>query len=306
MRYASPRFVEWGPAWVGAPGHRLMVVLTAPGCAWATDGPGCISCAFPQTMGTGGEPVSSAAYAAQLEEALDHLPEPEDRSGPVAVELFVSGSWLNPGEVPPDAQVALVRRAASVPGVARVLVETRPEYAAAAALRACVEAAGGAVLEVGIGLETADDALRDAGVRKGYSRADLRDAAVRVRDAGAHLLVYVLLKPLGLTDAEAVEDAVATCTWVFDLGAALGLPVRIALEPVFVAADTELELAWRDGQYSPPPLSAAAEVVRRVAHRGAVHVGLSDEGLDAARGATGPEREALGRFNLTQDLGVLG
>ena len=46
-----------------------MVILTAPGCAYARTSGGCTNCGFPQTFGTG-KPVSTEDYLAQVEAAL--------------------------------------------------------------------------------------------------------------------------------------------------------------------------------------------------------------------------------------------
>jgi radical SAM enzyme (TIGR01210 family) len=128
-----------------------MVILTAPGCAWLDLG--CTNCGFPQTFGTG-KPVSAEDYHAQVEAALARIPA--HVQAPVEVDLYDSGSYFNPDEVPEPAQSAMLALAAARPEVASLLVETRPEYVTAARLGRAVSACRGKPLEVGIGLESAN------------------------------------------------------------------------------------------------------------------------------------------------------
>ena len=120
-----PKKVEWIPAQVeGRPGFRLMVILTAPGCAYARTAGGCTNCGFPQTFGTG-KPVSTEDYRAQVEAALARIPG--SIQAPVEVDLYNSGSYFNPEEVPEPAQAAMLALAAARSEVTSLLVESRPE-----------------------------------------------------------------------------------------------------------------------------------------------------------------------------------
>ena len=303
----AAKLVEWVPARVaGREAFRLMVVLAAPGCAWHAKSGGCANCAFPGSLGTG-VPVSAAEYAAQLESALARVPA--DYRGPLQLDLFVSGSFFNADEVPVEAQEALLRRAGQVPGLAHVLVETRPEYVEAAALARARAALGeGPVLEVGIGLESADTVIREQRVNKGFTWEQFEGAARLLAEARVPLLAYVLLKPMDTGEAEAIEDAARSAERVFGLGAALGLQTRVAIEPCFVAPGTPLSRAFEEGRYEPPRLWSVLAVLARIAPLGPVKVGLSDEGLNPARaprnceGCSGRVREALAGFNATQRL----
>jgi len=129
--------------------------------------------------------------------------------------------------------------------------------------------------------------------------------------AGLRLLTYVLLKPLATGEQEAIEDAVATCRRVADLGQRLGGPGRVSLGPCFVARGTVLEAEHLAGRYRPPWLWSAVEVVRRVAPHVELEFGLSDEGLSLSRVAHNCEActprvlAALRAFARSQDPGPL-
>lgn len=309
MDPSQPALVEWSATHRGGqPGRRLMVVLRAPGCAHHGRTGGCTNCGFVQGLATGG-PVGAGHLEAQLAAAARAIPagNPE----PVHVDLYVSGSFLNPSEIPVAAQAGLIARATRLPGVASVAVETRPEFVDAEALDRVRRAAAGTPLEIAIGLESASDVILRERVRKGFGWDDFERAATLVAAAGLRLLTYVLLKPLGTGEREAIEDAVTTCQRVADLGRRLGGPVRAALGPCFVAAGTVLEAEHLAGRYRPPWLWSAVEVVQRAAPLLALEVGLSDEGLARSRVAhncddcTPVVRAALAAFNRSQDAAPL-
>lgn len=306
----KPAVVEWIPARVGGrPGFRLMVVLAAPGCAYYTDAGGCTNCGFPQAFGTGG-PVGVEAYRAQAETALGRIPA--GAVGPVEVDFYCSGSYLNPAEVPDAAQVEMLALAVAHPAVAALLIESRPEYVTPDRLARVAAAAGGKPLEIGIGLESANAAILARRIHKGYTWEDFAAAAALMAAARVGLVAYVLLKPLGVGERAAIEDSTDTALKVFALGRSLGLPVRVALEPCFIAPDTPLQRAFRQGRYRTPWLWSVVEVVSRAAPHGRVVVGLSDEGMNPDQVAhncpacSARVRAALSHFNQTGDPEPLG
>lgn len=304
-----PAQVEWHPAQVnGRPGFRLMVILSAPGCAYARTAGGCTNCGFPQAFGTGSA-VTTDDYLAQIEAALARIPA--DIQAPVEVDLYNSGSYFNPDEVPERAQTAMLSLAASNAAVASLLVETRPEYATTSRLERALTACRGKPLEIGIGLESANPGILKQRIHKGYTWAHFAAAARLVATTGARLLVYVLLKPLDTSECEAIEDSVLTAKKVFALGRKENVPTRIALEPCFVAPQTPLYRAFMEGRYRPPWLWSVIEALSPIAPLGPVLVGLSDEGLNPQQAPRNCEkctqrvREALAAFNCTQDLSAL-
>ena len=304
-----PKQVEWIPAQVqGRPGFRLMVILAAPGCGYARTSGGCTNCGFPQTFGTG-KPVRTEDYVAQIKVALARIPA--GIQAPIEVDLYNSGSYFNPEEVPEQAQSSMLALAAARHEVASLLVETRPEYMTATRLERARSACRGKPLEVGIGLESANPEILSRRIHKGYTWEQFAAAARLMAGVGAGLVAYVLLKPINTGEREAIEDSVETARKVLALGHELKCPTRVALEPCFVAPQTPLYHAFEQGRYRPPWLWSVAEVLSRVAPLGRVLVGLSDEGMNPLQAphncehCTGRFRQALAAFNQTQDAAGL-
>jgi hypothetical protein len=301
--------VERTPSFLGGqPTTRLIFIYRAMGCAYGRrpDG-GCTNCGF-ASLTTGGVPVTEEDLNAQLDAELGR---PGALHGVGEVNLYNSGSFLSDQEIPPGARAHAMRRLRGT-GVRRILVEGRPEHVSVEKLRALKALLGDEELEVGVGLESADDHVREVLVNKGFTRADFEGAVARVGQAGCRLLAYVLVKPMGVTEREAVEDAVASAAWVHDVASRHGVEARVALQPTFVAPGTKLERAFLAGRYQPPSLWSVVEVVRRAHPHGALHVGLSDEGLEPRRVPAGCPRctetlrAALREYNRTHDVTVLG
>jgi radical SAM enzyme (TIGR01210 family) len=303
-----PAAAELSRAWIrGRPGGRLVVILKAPGCQFALRTGGCTNCGFLH-LTTRGVPVPAEKLLAQLEAGFNqHATELDLVEG---LELFCSGSFFCDEEIPADARQRLLSAAvARLPALRNVMVESRPEYIDADKLEQARAALAPVPLEVAIGLETVDNVVRLRRIKKGFSLRGFEEAAVKVAESGATLVVYLLLKPMGCaSDAEAVEDVLDSARYLVELRRRLSLPLRVALEPTFVLDETPLHDEWRAGRYTPPSLWAAARAAAAVSRLGlTVHLGLSDEGLPTdgrvpagCPECTGPLREALRRFNENQ------
>ena len=310
-----PVSFELLPAVVGGRAStRLAVVLRAPGCRYARATGGCRFCGF-LALSTHGAPVTTGDYAQQIERVLEAA-----RASARAVEqvdLYNSGSFLADEEVPVEARALMLERIRSLPAVQKILIEARPEDVTADRLRPLVARAGDARLEVGIGLESADDRVRSDLMQKGFSLAAFERAAGVIRDCGAALLAYVFLKPPGLDEAAARDDAMATARYLSSLSARLrdgahpAFRVTFALQPAFVARGSALEAEWAAGRYQLLNLWTVLEVVLCAARLLPVQVGLWDEGLAQGRVPSGCDRcsgrlrDALRRFNESADLSLL-
>jgi radical SAM enzyme (TIGR01210 family) len=306
----QPSGVATGTTWVrGKPGRKLMVILRAPGCIYARRTGGCTNCGF-DFLTTGGERVPTERLARQLGRALEIYAGYQN--GIEQLDLFCSGSFLADDEIQPAARQQLLEMAVSqLPALRLVVVESRPEFVTDESLQPLCAALGDVGLELAIGLESIDDTVRLERIRKGFSREQFEDAAAVVARAGASLAVYLLLKPMGLTDDEAIADVVASGRYLVALGQRLDLPIRICLEPTFVPEGTPLHEALRQGRYTPPSLWTVVRATLGLAELLPVQVGLSSEGLPteamptACHRCSGMLRAALARFNATQDKNAL-
>lgn len=289
----------------GAPGQRLMIVLRTRGCEYAAkhDG-GCTVCGFANHAVPG---IGDHGILDQLAWALEELP----LDGVDEIDLLTLGSFLNENEIPAPVRAELLGMIAGLGGVRRVSFESRSEYVTAAKLNQSRAILGERTVEFGIGLESADDHVRNHIIRKGLTRERFERVVATLAQTGLDLLVYLLIKPPHLDEAQAIADAVASVEYVAEVAARHGVRARMALEPVFVAPNTYLEKVFLRGDYRLVNLWSVVEVILRTHEMGNIFVGLSDEDLSRNRttGSCPACQDRLvaeiERFNHTLDVSRL-
>lgn len=304
----QPAHTVTDPAHVlGKPGKRRMVVLRTNGCAYDRGKKGCTMCGFiehaiPESL----RRVNEAHLVHQLRTALAPVAHDSDLA---QVDLLTLGSFFHDVEVAPPARAALLDVVADIPSVRRIVVESRAPYVSLSALAA----ARGRIridqrLELGLGVETSNHELRNSVLRKSLHWTDVGRVMRLCRDSGVDFLAYLLIKPPGLTEQEAIDDAVQSSVDLADLAAGIGVPIRLAFEPVFVPHNSHLEDMFERGEYQLGRLWSVVEVLRRCHGIAPLFVGLSDEGLSAGRFPRGCEdcdatlRAALQAYNGSQDI----
>ncbi|UCE80539.1 MAG: archaeosine biosynthesis radical SAM protein RaSEA [Methanobacteriota archaeon] len=218
-----------------------VVILRTSGCRHFSDG-GCSMCGYNVESRDG---ISEADLAAQFKNASARLDDIE------FLKVYTSGSFLDDRETPNGIRELILRWCADR-GL-RLLVESRAQFVTDDVMNALTGIHGD--LEIAIGLESANDRVLKYAINKNMTVADYDRAATAVKKAGASLRSYVLLKPPFLTEAEAVEDALATAKH-----AALQSDT-ISVNPVNVQKGTLVELLWRNWAYRPPWLWSVMEVL---------------------------------------------
>ncbi|MDD1718680.1 MAG: archaeosine biosynthesis radical SAM protein RaSEA [Methanoregulaceae archaeon] len=241
-------------AWTGRDLFRgqvwpsLTVILRTGGCAWSR----CLMCSYRHERYRSGSPEDLIrGIKAQVSWVSERFP-PGTYD---LVKIYTSGSLFDRNEVPKEAL-------ASVAGLCSgkmVVAETRPEYVVRESLEEFTslidEGKWKSPLSVAIGLETSDDSIREKSIRKGFSFDQYLTAVKEARSAGAGVKTYLLLKPLFLTENEAIEDmqsSIAACAAYSDV---------ISMNPCTVQRGTEMERYWRYGAYRPPYLWSVLSVL---------------------------------------------
>lgn len=280
--------------------QQLTVMLPGAGCAWAKKSGGCYMCGFNRSTYryTRGRLLPVFVFKAMLNKAL---------SGATAdiVAIYNGGSFLNPREIPTGIPTWLCEKVARHPSVSQLFVESRPEFVDSALIQAMMASLRGKILKVGIGLECVTDVIRERCIHKGFSLEDYEKAVSVLKDHDARVLTYVFLKPILLTEAEAIEEAVKTIEYAFRHGSD-----EVALESAFVQDGTLMHRLFQKGEFKPPWLWSIIEVVKRTRQLGSVYTGgFSDEPPPTAIPTNCPEcsprvEKALQDFRETNDIRV--
>lgn len=231
----------------------LTIILRTKGCHWNK----CLMCGYSQDAD---KRVTAENLQNQFGYALNKFEEDFDM-----VKIFTSGSFFDEREIPQDIREYIYQKVADN-GVEKLSVESRPEFITRDKL-IDNEAGVGVVPEVGIGLETSNDFIRENCINKGFTFEDFKKAALLLRDANALVKVYLLLKPPFLSEREAIEDTIKSALDV------KGYADVVSINPTHIPSKTYIKVLWSKGMYRPPWLWSMVEVISRVREEGMEVIG---------------------------------
>ncbi len=232
----------------------LTIILKTSGCRWNR----CRMCGYRNERSVGLFPEEQERHLLSQIAWTVRTYKPEEYR---MVKLFTSGSFFDDHEVSSHVRT----RVAEAFRGKLVIAETRPEYVREEALLEFSSAVDDGSWEVplycAIGLETTNDAIRDKSILKGFTYDDFCRAAQTAHGSGAGVKAYLLMKPLFLTEREALEDMHSS------LAEVCRFADLVSMNPCTVQGRTELEWYWRRGAYRPPYLwSVLAALSRAPVH----------------------------------------
>ena len=228
----------------------LTVIFKSAGCRWGKAG-GCTMCGYVYDCAS--EPPTLEDYKAQLARAMkkaEKFPE-------FMVKIFTSGSFLDEQEVPPEARDAILKTLADDPRVVKVLAETRPNFVTEENVKECLNILKNKPFELAFGLETSSDRIRRDSINKGFTFRDFVRASEISRKNGATVKAYLMLKPLFLSERQALEDIIGS------IDDAAPYADTISINLCNVQKGTLVEALWEKGQYRPPWLWSIVEILQR-------------------------------------------
>ena len=246
---------------------RWILLLPGSGCSWAKEpGGGCYMCGFKTKIDqiNHGKQASPAKLMAiyRLGKLLI------SGESPHILIIYNGGNFFNEAEIPLSVQQEISRDVAKSPSIETLLVESRPEFITDEKIKSLTSLLKGKKLKVGIGLESVTDYVRDKCINKGFSREDYETSIEILKANGAEVLTYVFLKPLYLTEAESIEEAIETIEYAFFVGCD-----EVALESAFIQEGTKMKELYLQGEFQPPWLWSIIEVVKKTSYLGPIHIG---------------------------------
>jgi radical SAM enzyme (TIGR01210 family) len=244
---------------------RAVVYLMSNGCEWALKSAhGCMMCGHLAKQTRRDNPISVDDYLKQFEREFEII---DFKKYPI-LNLYNNGSFLNDNEIHPEARKGMLIKINSNPDIKMVVLETRPEFVTEEGVKEIKRLIPGKHVELGVGLEIKDDFYRGICINKGFSLQRFNFAASLITKY-LNLRTYVLLKPLFLTEKEAIEQAIETVEYSFAIGA-----TSVSLEACTIQDYTLMKSLYERGLYSTPWLWSIVEVVKRVKMPGKLIVGL--------------------------------
>lgn len=305
QRVKSSRFDVPAASWTGKDLlgteeiDTITIIFKTSGCWWGKAG-GCTMCGYVYDSAQG--TPSDDDLMAQLEKAMRKTSEFDK----FMVKIFTSGSFLDTKEIPLEVRHRILSELDTDERIVKVLAETRPEFVTEGNVRDCVSVLKNTPFEVAMGLETSSDEIRKRSINKGFTFKNFTDAATAAKENGATVKSYLMLKPLFLSEKEALEDIVKT------VSDAAEYTDTFSINLCNVQRGTYVEYLWDRKQYRPPWLWSIVEILKRTKKEFPDMVITSDPvGAGSKRGphncreCSHSVADAIRLFSLTQDLACL-
>lgn len=253
---------------------RLTLFLTGKGCQWALETGGCSMCAFGKFVHQIGRNFSNQDILSLSEIAITLTKSKK----PINLTIYNGGSFLNDKEISPNVQLEICKKVREHPSIQTLFIESRVEFIDEKKIKRIKNILKGKPLTIGIGLESQDDKIRNTIIKKGLSKENYEKAIKLLKKEKIKVLTYVFLKPIELSEKEAIYDTIKTIEYAFQIGTD-----EVALESAFVQEGTLMAKLFKENKYKPPWLWSIIEVIKKTFNLGPVHVGgFSDEPLPIA------------------------
>ena len=224
----------------------FVIIFRTRGCSWALNS-GCSMCGyFNESTWCN---VSNDDLLAQFDTAM------EKYNGQSFVKIFNSGSFLDDKEIPQSIRKKILERLYR--DADKVSVESRPEFITNDKLVEIKNIAGSKTFGIGVGLETADDFIREHCINKGFTFDVYKKAADIIKKHDFSLKTYVLVKSPFVSEKKAIDDAVKTIEKIKDF------TDIVSFNPCNVQRNTVVEFLWKHHEYRPPWLYSIIEILKK-------------------------------------------
>lgn len=236
-------------------------------------------------------PVSDDELLSQYEVAMRECPEN------AIVKIYTSGSFFDSSEVSSPARDEILSRLSKDVRVEKVIIETLPEHVSPDIFKMDKK------IELAIGVETSSDEIRRRCINKGFGWRDFVEACKIAISNGATIKAYLLLKPLFISEKQALLDVITSAKDVEKYA------MTISINLCNVQRGTLMEKLWRRKEYRPPWLWSASEALYRIKSEIPERIVISDPvGAGSPRGPHNCRKcsqevaTRIRRFSLSQDV----
>lgn len=237
--------------------ERVIIILRGFGCEWAQEKEGgCTMCGH-LSGSAHGKKIPDKVIKKQFDIAMKKY---DFRNYPMLC-LYNGGSFLNEKELSRDLRRYMLSTIGANPDIKRLIIESRPDFITTAALDEIDELLPNTVVEIGVGVETRNDLLRDLVLNKGVTAEELAKMGSLFKDRRTRLLAYVLVNPPFLTESEAIADTISSIEFAKEIGAKI-----VSMEAVSIQHLTAVSFLAEAGYYQTPWIWSLFEIVKNVFH----------------------------------------
>ena len=286
-------------------GKSLTIILRTEGCYYAKEG-GCLMCAY--LMDSSPEKITAKNIINQFNYAIEKYREDIKDLDNFSIKIFTSGSFLDDREVPKEAREYIFKKLSEFDNLKEIAIESRPEFITEDKLEE-IRNYLNINVEIGVGIESFNEEIREKAINKGITNEQIINVIELAKIYNIGIKAYLLIKPLFITEKEAIEDAIYSANKCIELGCS-----RISFCPATVHKGSVMEYFFNKNQYRPPFLWSIIEILKEVKSKNPKALIMCDtSGVGSERGSHNLYncrcdkliKERLERFSLTQDLSVL-
>ena len=233
----------------------ITVVIPSRGCSWALgEYGGCSVCGYVNDSSRDSD-IPIETIITKLRKLLTET----NYSKKIEIQIFNSGSFFDERDVPSDLRSKIIDLVTNVPGVFKLAVECRAEYIIENKdiIKGTIKKLEAIILEIGIGLESANNIILRDCWNKGTSMVKYKKAVDILHSLGTRIKSYVFIKPPFLTERDAINDTILTISEVAKIGTDV-----ISINPCNVQNGTLVNDLFHKKRYRPPWLWSVLHIIQ--------------------------------------------
>jgi radical SAM enzyme (TIGR01210 family) len=235
------------------PVKRLVVTLRSSGCGWIKNSFGCTMCGH-YAGTTKGEAIPRDYFLTQFTSEIKKY----DFSDIPILCLYNAGSVLNSDELNEAALTGICKEISKISGIKKVVFETRSEYVTKDALFNIKRNLRQTDVDIALGIESSSEKIRELCLNKGLDMPDFKRAIALIKEH-FNLRLYLMIKPIFLTESEGISDAVRSFFDILDFS-----PDEVHFEPATIQEHTLSYEMHKSNLYRAPWLWSIIEVLKRI------------------------------------------
>ncbi|MFX1274570.1 MAG: archaeosine biosynthesis radical SAM protein RaSEA [Promethearchaeota archaeon] len=228
-------------------GKEFTIILRTNGCSWALSREGgCSMCGYIQDASI--QKVNDEIILTQFNHALQNkIKEIEQDDCNYILKIFNSGSFFDDSEINKVARKEIYSKIIEIDEIKEVVIESRIDYITIEKLEEIKDSLRGKHVEIGIGLESANDHIRNQYINKGLLLRDFENIIEMCKQYGVGIKAYLLFKPLFLNEQSAIDDCASSIRYCLDIGIN-----TISINPINIQRGSLVEYLWYQNRYRPP------------------------------------------------------
>lgn len=238
--------------------QRLTFMIRAGMCDYWQNGKGpCNMCPLPiyQKEFLGGKKPDwkdlGPAFNAELNKVWKN-------ANPQVVRIFHAGNYIHENEVSIESQIGMIEALSKRDSVKILIIESKPEYITKEILSRLVNAIDGKFkLQINMGVEIADEEIRQKHLNKGFTNLEYIRAIKLLNEFNIYSFTYLIIQPIGISAEQAKNSIMESVKWITSIEP----NTEVNLLALYIENGTRLYKLWEKGLLKPPTLITVAKSI---------------------------------------------